>query len=523
MRPNVPMGTKDDPGGRVSTDAVGGDSRRLTCLYPFSVYALFLTAYALLFDAPIWHGLRGAEGLWQFLPGKVLLRHPFESLLYLHSRPPLGNALYALDLHFRLGGRAFLLWNLAAGALLFHFVFRFIERLCGDSRLAVLLFALVIALLSLNILAFLSDVLYTFSTAGLVVGVSWFAFDYLGAGRTPALVGFMLLASTLSLLRESYGPAFLSLLIALFVVCRGRSGLYAIYCLGPAILWSGKNLLVFGFFGMSTWLGQTLFLNAGPSTYLPSNVRHSGEWARIEAVVEHQDPRLGALFVGIAHRPSDYEARGFRFARDPRLTDIPALARDEGSWWGASNKNAYEYIELSAAFMTLSLKLIRERPMNYLANCWTGFRLFLKPSWTHLQTVTGWHNTHPHLFARYRLPPIDQPMLYEKGIFVSEGYDLFPLAYAVAIGFLLFRMHSPTIGLERAQAAVLLVVIAIGSASAFMVSNVESMRYKFEIEPLVYSVFFGWLGSALNRVRARRRGAVIAEQPAALTTTVQPS
>src|SRR6266404_4816169 len=226
--------------------------------YPLLIYGVFLALSRLLFDVPSLQGMGGAEGLWQFLPAKVLTARPLESLLYLHSRPPLANALYALDLHFRLGGRLFTFWNIAAGAALFQFLFRFVDRLCGETRVALLLFPVAVTLFSLSLLAFIDDILYTFSTAALLLGVAWFAFDYLGAEGTAPLVGFVFYSSLLSLLRESYGIAFLLLVLAVFIVRHGRHALWATPCLVPVVLWCAKNLWVFGFFGTNTLLGQAL-------------------------------------------------------------------------------------------------------------------------------------------------------------------------------------------------------------------------------------------------------------------------
>jgi hypothetical protein len=482
--------------------------RRLKDAYALGVYVAFLAIHELVLDVPLPRRI-SVEGQWQFLPGKVLLEHPVQSLLYLHNRPPLANALYALDVHLAGHGLTFLLWNIAAGGLLFLFLFRLIDRLGGGSRLALLVFPLAVAMLSLDLIVFLGDPLYTLSTAALLLAVAWYALEFLQTGGARALVGFVTAAGVLSLLRETYGVAFLSLVVTLLGVRHGRRGLRASACLVPLLLWCTKNLLVFGFFGSGTLLGQALFLNAGPSVYLPDVARHEGKWRQIESEVARDEPRLLPLFIGIMHRPSDYEAQGFHFTEDARFAAIPALERDEGAWWSASNKNAYEYIELSAAFMTLSRRLIRGDPLNYLANCWTGFRLFLKPSWSYLQTVTHWHDTHPHVFRVYHLPPIDRRSVDERGIYVSEGYDLFPVAYVVVLAGLLFRLRLAARQGGRLQTVLLLVLLGVGSAGAFMVSNVESMRYKFEIEPLVYAIAFGWMTSALARRRGELRATVV--------------
>jgi hypothetical protein len=469
-------------------------------LYPVLVYLAFLVVYGLVFDTALSQGVTVA-GQWQFLPAKALQERPFQSLLYLHSRPPLANALYALDLHLGLRGRTLVLWNAACGALLFYFLFRLIHRLAGGSRLAFAVFPLALALLSLDLVVFLGDPLYTFSTASLLLGLVWFALEFLRDGRTGTLIGFIILAWLVSLLRETYGAIFLALIVTLFVARRGARGLWGLASVVPLLAWCMKNLLVFGFFGSGTLLGQALFLNAGPSPYLPDDARHGGKWQQIESDAARDDPRFAPLFIGIMHRPSDYEARGFHFTPNPKFAAIPALARDEGGWWSASNKNAYEYIELSAAFLRLSLRLIRQDPMNYLANCWTGFRLFLKPSWTYLQTVTRWHNTHPHVFRVYRLPPIDRRSVEQRGVYVSEGYDLFPIAYAVVLVGLLVLLVSPIARPRRSETLLFFLLLGVGSAGAFMVSNVESMRYKFEIEPFVYAIFFGWLTRAVSARR----------------------
>ena len=478
--------------------------RHLHLLFAISLYGLFLSWYYIFFDVTFFHGLNNhdsGDGYWQFLPFEVLRARPLESLLYLHSRPPLGNALLALGFQIGLGPRILILWNHLAAFVLVYYAIRFCFYASGERRIGYLLSVSFLYGISLNLLAYLSDMLYSLSTAALVTAFAWHAFILLHrpapdrSARKWDLILAIVFGGLLSLQRSTYGLPLFTLIGVLIFLRLGLADAlrFGLGVAAPVLLWSFKNLLVFGFFSSTTLFGMTIYFNAGQNMFLIER-RTSPEWLAVTERIGQERPDLAPLLRGSMLKVSEYEKAGLQIEADESLAAVPALMRHEKDhWWGASNKNTYEYIQISRKFSEVSQLLIRYYPENYLLNVGYAAYQFMKPAWMYQQTVNPTWNTHPHLFEVYRLPHQDRWAAQTLRVNVSHGWDLFVYAFPVVLLVLTLLILRPATRGREAYILILL-ICAVATAGGLLFTHAENMRYKFEIEPLVRALYLGWIG-----------------------------
>ena len=312
------------------------------------VIAVFVASRVAAFAA----GVRFDDGLlhnaYQLLDGRLLRDNPVESIYYLHSQPPLFNALTALVVqlpHGAINTALALAWH-AAGLATAVALFATMTRLGVRPWLAAGLGSLFV--ISPAVLLTESWFFYTQPEMLLIalalLGLARFAtsrrtFDgLLFSGSLAALV----------LLRSSFHPV---LLVALLVIVwrvlhLGTRRLTTIAVI-PLVLvgaWSVKNVLVFDSWSNSTWLGMNLAYVAHAGT-TPQRCR--------ELVAEHTVDGLACTTPFRA--PAKYRnavPHPHRYGVD--ATDL--LHKSTGQ----PNFNASLYIDVAAKFQHDSLELLRD-------------------------------------------------------------------------------------------------------------------------------------------------------------------
>lgn len=472
--------------------------RLLLVAIPRSVFA-GLGAFAYILFLIYYHGIKGApwdqgfssEGWWQFLPAEVLKSDPWESLLYLHMRPPLENFWKMVGIQTGFGDAIFALINHICGGLLLIYAALFLGRIVSHRLIGALAYVAFVIVFFPDFLSLFNLPLYNFPIGAIILVTSYHGLSHL---RTPdrlhAVVFFSGLA-ILGLYRETWGFPFLIVAGAIAVIRRQRDAWPALLACLPAAGWIVKNSMIFGFASMSSIGGATLFFNAGTS--MLHQVRPDPCHQQAAARILDTRPDLKGLLAGPFQKISFYEANGYRPSTIPRFEEIAALGRfEKDDWWGASNKNAYEYIQLSKEYTRLDLEMIRQCPQSYLRNCYASLLVFLKPARFWAQPSVGQLVSDPYMPAFVKTPGYDTYMAAEFGLLISRGYGLFPWAFAIVILALGIRLLRGGIA-ERLGAAFLGAVLGTGTLTSILFTYLESNRYKFEIEPLVYVLFWGLL------------------------------
>lgn len=140
------------------------------CFVVPSVLSLFLFYYYSVGGVGFTFGMN-AEILWQFLPAQALLEAPFKSIYYLHTRPPLGNMMYGVDLF--LGDRGYVMAACSHLALLLaaFYSFLLIREKTKSIFLQAALLVCFFYLSRVNLAAFLPSPLYGMPVAAMIMAV----------------------------------------------------------------------------------------------------------------------------------------------------------------------------------------------------------------------------------------------------------------------------------------------------------------------------------------------------------------
>ncbi len=306
--------------------------------------------------------MRNWDWFWQHLPGYLLISQPLVSLQYLHSQPPLWNALNAILLKLFGGSHLQALqWvNIFAGATMSAMMVEIGTVFFRSGKLAVA----VAIFLSLNpaLVLFEAYPLYTCFSAFLVVCVIYFFVKFTRHANW-VYGGFSLGAALLLTLTRSLYHAILLVPIAGLIIAGARPPdrrklvVIGFVTLTLPIAWYIKNLVQFGFFGPSSWIGMGLY-KAASYGYNSDELRNLASSGVIQKMV---------VEVPVFSRPSAYRRYGFN-----RYSKVDALNQDD--------YNNVNIPSISKVYMHAAIKLIRLHPIRYIKTVCRAYRHFTKPS-----------------------------------------------------------------------------------------------------------------------------------------------
>lgn len=329
---------------------------------------VFLLSRAAVYAAGLRFDASPLATYWQYLDPLLLETDLSRSLLYLHSQPPLYNLFLGLVLK---------LSPVDVSSIL-HLVYLLAGWTCCWSTFFVMRRLGVAAGWALA------------TCTVLVVRPSFLLFENHLIYDVPMAALLSLAAVWLTLFAERQRPVFAhAFFFTLLAVCATRSLFHPIYfvvvlvilavylprarpqlaraAVVPGILLLAlllKNLVFFGQFGTSTWLGMNLWRIA--STELSDR-----ELARLE-----ESGELSAVApIQPFSRLEDYPAA---YSRTPERPDIPALAAPRRST-GAVNFNHEAYIGIARSYFRDSTWILGHRPADYLLGMAKAWYYYLTP------------------------------------------------------------------------------------------------------------------------------------------------
>lgn len=298
---------------------------------------------------------RPLSTFWQHLDVELLRHDLTRSLFYLHSQPPAWNLYLGAVLrlfpacHFF----AFALVALALGLALFLALVSLLRRLGASSFTAVVASTLFVFspsfVLHEQLLFYASPVATVLALAAVLLDA------FVEGGHPAAVAGFyaslLVLAGTWSLFHLVY---LLAVTAGLLVLLPGRRRIVA-WAATPALLLVGclyaKNLVVFGHFAPSTWVGMNLARIT--VRRLPRDARDRLIHARVLSPVAAVRP-----FAPLDAYPAAYEQVSAH-------ADVACL-RDPLKSTGGPNFNHLAYVALSEQYLRDSLAVVRYAPRSYL-------------------------------------------------------------------------------------------------------------------------------------------------------------
>ncbi|MFN7975551.1 MAG: hypothetical protein U0166_24960 [Acidobacteriota bacterium] len=296
---------------------------------------------------------------WQSIPASLLVTRPTESLWYLHAQPPLFNLCGAALLLIAPTRQLALLHGLhvVLGALTSGMVYGIIRRVAGRRR-AALAAALLLAT-NPTMLLFEAYPLYVVTTAFLATLAVFALCLRESAGDVALLVSAGSIA-TLTLLWSTYHLAFAvvwAVLVATVATRRLRTLAVALLLVAPVGGWYAKNQALYGFFGASSWFGQSLWRAV--------SARYTPEQLQTLAPVAGLDKKL--ISIPPFSLPSRYVALGYA-ARSP----IPLLDGD--------TRHNLNIVAISRAYGASAGRLLVHDPAHYAGNVARSYLAFTRPS-----------------------------------------------------------------------------------------------------------------------------------------------
>lgn len=315
--------------------------------------AIFLSERIILYSVGLRCQLEGLSWYWQLLDTELLKHKLLESLLNLHAQPPLFNLLTGLLLKTGAGLWIFSLFCTLQGLLMCLILFEIFSDFGWQPRNSLLLITLIA--IQPAWLLYEQWFFYDFPTALLLALATLSLLRWGKKAHAGYLLFYLGSLTALAGLRSIFHILWLVPAIALAILARKPvSRRLRAALLIPLLLvggWYLKNLMLFGFFGSSSWMG--LSLAKMTTTRLPP-----------EDALELVNRGILSEFA-LLHKPfaplEDYEKiSGLKF-KDP---ENPALGTRE-TRSGGRNYNHLAYIGISSTCRHDALEVIRRRPEIY--------------------------------------------------------------------------------------------------------------------------------------------------------------
>ncbi len=449
---------------------------------------------------------------WQYLDPVLLESDALRSLFYLHSQPPLYNAWLAVGI--KLGGDApdwlFWLGNIAAGGVLHGAIWRTAVLLGARPWLAsagALLFAL-----SPASILYESWLFYTYPTAALVIAAAPLAFFAMKGGFcSRRALGFLMLCAAIVLTRTLFHWTFFVAMAGALVLVASPQRQRALRVAALPALLIGlvllKNLLLFGSFGTSSWLGMNLARVALEP--IPTAERR--------VLVKRGE--LDTVTLIAPFSPLERYPEALRIPDSPmgaKALQHPAVSRPFKST-RAVNFNHAAYAEISRRYRAGALATIRRDPGRYLDQLEKGWLIFAMPA-----SEYWFLDRNREKIAAYEAF-WDAAILGVSSTFTGAqvAYDRKDPRYLRARSSV-FGVVAASLGLawgglrligayrrfRRGGDAgeLMLIVYLMGTAGyVILVGNAldfrENNRMRFLIEPILMTLIIATVSSLLDRVR----------------------
>jgi len=434
---------------------------------------------------------------WQYLDPFLLRRRLLESLVHLHSQPPLFNLYLGLALKTGYERTVFSVTFVVAGFVLYAGSFLLMRRLSIPAPLAFVLSTWMAT--SPAFVAYENWLFYPLPVAMLLV-MAALAFDRAVRGRRRRDgVLFMATLAVVALTRSLYHLVFLAAAAALLgVAWRSwrRAAAVASVPLACVVLLYAKNAVLFGAFAPSTWTGMNL-------ARLTTEALDPDEAARLV--------RAGTLSpasrVPSFSRPSAYPQSYFEAVPPTRGR---ALSWDTKTT-GAVNFNHVAYIAIARDLLRDGRWVIVHRPLTYLRAVGEAWAVYLRPaSDLRFLGIANIAALRPAMdvydvafFGRWPWPQAgDDPAAPRRYWGLIAGL---PLAFLAGLAAALGR--GPGRALDR-EARLLCALLAGTIAYVAVVGNLlelgENNRFRFETDPFSVCLLGVGLGWAAGAVRWRR-------------------
>ena len=464
------------------------------------ILGVFASSRVLVGRAGVRFDISPLDYYYQYIDPRLLTDRLLESLLFLHGQPPLFNLFLGLVL--KVGGRAppglFHAIYLGLGLSLAFLMYGLCRHLNVGRGLA--LAGVSLAVISPSFILNENELIYTLPVAALMlVCVHSFSGAIVSGNSRGLLVSFMAIALLVGM-RSSYHLALLVavMLYSWLVVGRSVRRKVLVASAIPLILASSfyvKNVIIFGRFTTSTWLGMNLWHVTAQA--LPPERR--------EALVQD-----GLLEISDRHSflPLGSYPTWLWVDAQASCAGPPVLCAREKST-GATNFNHIAYIRISDTYLRDDLYALRHEATIVLRRALSGIVHYYWPGSTfeHLatnrETISTWNAVwERYVYGRAVIPGRTESPEWSRywfpNLIAANG-----VAMAWAMGALV-RSIGRMGGKRTGRGEIALGMIGLLLVYSIVVSNAfeygENMRFRAEVEPLSIVALLAAIASLSTRL-----------------------
>jgi hypothetical protein len=291
------------------------------------------------------------SGFWQFLDPALLRHDLLRSCFYLHSQPPLYNLFVGAILQAFPGSESQALqFVYLLGSFLLCASVLLLQMRLGVSRSVAFIVAFLFAV-SPSCVLYENLLFYTLPTALMLALSAVLLREVVRRAGTWSIACFLGCVLTLAMMRSVFHLPYVIVVVGgLAVACRRGRKRIIILAILPVLLLVGlsaKNLVLFGGFESSSWMGMNLWSTTGRN--LSADVR--------EQLVA--DGRLSAVslvprFSPLRSYPAEYtDVEGF---------ESVAALRDIKKSTGSNNFNHLAYVGISHQYLKDALYVASHHP-----------------------------------------------------------------------------------------------------------------------------------------------------------------
>ncbi len=455
--------------------------RNSRLLFPLLIVSFYILSRLAFAASGIRFDMTLLDLAWQNLDVVSLQNDLARSVFYQHSQPPLFNFLLGvvLKLFPESYPVVFELMFHVCGLVIFFLLFKILRHFEFGSWGALAIAA--IFSISPEAILYENWLFYTWPIATLLTFATYVLLRY-QATRLPRYAAlFILSIAVLCLTRSMFHLVYLGLCLALVLSIRTTSqrrrtiGMFSVCSLGVVGSVYLKNLLIFGFFGTSSWLGMNLYRVVNTDAV-------SSEAADTEVTSVR-------TFSSMSDYPKRYRGVPATFSEIPALTT-------EHKKVGYKNLNHYGYVRISREYMAGALSAIKSDPGYYLRNVAVNWvRYYPKPGWSikfmteNSGAIEGYINVTslagPRFFIERNVLGFRKPRRFPLSSLLILLGALFLVVVNVGFHFVRFAKsgeHAEHLLILGFMVLTILYVAIVGN----LVEHGENNRFRVETDPLLY-------------------------------------
>ena len=259
-----------------------------------------------------------------------------------------------------------------------------------------------------------------------------------------------------------------------------------------------KNLYVFGFFGVGSGLGFSLY------KITPKEINKVPVKNLIKINKEFEiTPVRSIKTYGYDEKPIPESLRNIEILNREFKTTLGRFTEEF-----SVNLGHFHYLEIAKKYQESSLAIIKKYPSEYFKRVLRGIIMFFKPSWDH---GFGLENNSPALKTYINITSLENlRYTLEKKIGVEKkpwplsdkialtSYFIIPIFYLI-IFILLFKKYGIKEILNRPHFLFFIFTVFYLFSVSNLVELAENDRYRVMIDPVVYLMGTGLLFTRINR------------------------